>query len=399
MAASNATASEATARQPYVVIARKWRPMTFDDVVGQEETTAQLRSMIDEGRIGQAFLFCGPRGVGKTSSARLLAMALNCTNGPSGHPPTDDPICEEIRRGSDLDVIEIDGASNNSVDEIRELRTKVNLAPVRDRYKIYIIDEVHMLSLAAFNALLKTLEEPPAHVKFIFATTERHKIPETILSRCQVLDFHRLDVAAIADRLDYILQREPTIRIEEAHRRDILEQIAQSSDGGMRDAQMTLDQLVALGQGTVTLENTLKLLGLVEPTMLERVLDDLLKRRTQPALATVADLVKRGRDIERFVRNLLGYVRSILLLRQGAPADTCGLDGQRYERAVRLFEDAPTEGLLNIMQALMDLEPRLKGSIPARYLVEFAIIKVTALQPVSALTELIARLERLEKKN
>jgi DNA polymerase-3 subunit gamma/tau len=384
--------------QPYVVIARKWRPSSFDNVVGQEEVTQQLTAMIEEDRLGQAFLFCGPRGVGKTSSARLLAMALNCTDGPSANPPADDPICREIRQGSDLDVIEIDGASNNGVDEIRELRSKVSLAPVRDRFKVYIIDEVHMLSLAAFNALLKTLEEPPPHVKFIFATTERHKIPETILSRCQVFDFNRLDTTVIAERLDHILTQEPSISIEEENRHEILEQIAMSSDGGMRDAQMTLDQLVALGQGIITLENTLRLLGLVESRMLEKVLNDLVKGKTANLLATVAELVKRGRDLERFLRHLLAYLRAILLMRNGAPASVTGLDGERQERAFRHFGETPLETLLNIMQALMDIEPRFKGTIPQRILLEFCFIKLTALQPTSSLASLVDRLELLEKK-
>jgi DNA polymerase-3 subunit gamma/tau len=384
--------------QPYVVIARKWRPSSFDNVVGQEEVTQQLTAMIEEDRLGQAFLFCGPRGVGKTSSARLLAMALNCTDGPSANPPADDPICREIRQGSDLDVIEIDGASNNGVDEIRELRSKVSLAPVRDRFKVYIIDEVHMLSLAAFNALLKTLEEPPPHVKFIFATTERHKIPETILSRCQVFDFNRLDTTVIAERLDHILTQEPSISIEEENRHEILEQIAMSSDGGMRDAQMTLDQLVALGQGIITLENTLRLLGLVESRMLEKVLNDLVKGKTANLLATVAELVKRGRDLERFLRHLLAYLRAILLMRNGAPASVTGLDGERQERAFRHFGETPLETLLNVMQALMDIEPRFKGTIPQRILLEFCFIKLTALQPTSSLASLVDRLELLEKK-
>jgi DNA polymerase-3 subunit gamma/tau len=326
-------------------------------------------------------------------------MALNCTDGPRIDPDPNDPICIDIRRGSDLDVIEIDGASNNGVEEIRDLRAKVSLSPVRDRFKIYIIDEVHMLSVAAFNALLKTLEEPPPHVKFIFATTERHKIPETIISRCQVFEFNRLDTAAIVERLDHILRHEPSIRIEENHRLEILEQIAMASDGGMRDSQMTLDQLVALGQGTITLENTLRLLGLVEAGMMERVLDDLLKRRTAELLRTIHDLVRRGRDIERFVRNLMAYLRSVLLLRNGAPPEIAGIQGERAERAMREFADVPLEALLNIMQTLMDLEPRLRSGVPQRMLLEFCFIKVTVLQPVSGLGDLVNRLERLEKKN
>jgi len=396
--AASSTAPSAKPAPEYQVLARKWRPKTFADLVGQEDIAQQLRAMIQQGRIGQAFLFCGPRGVGKTSSARLLACALNAPNGPSADFDPNDPVCREIQTGSDLDVIEIDGASNNSVENIRDLRNKVGISPLRDRYKVYIIDEVHMLSGSAFNALLKTLEEPPPHVKFILATTERHKIPDTILSRCQTFDFNRLDLEAIVARLDYILKNEPSIAVDEKERRDILEQIALSSDGGLRDAQMTLDQLVALGQGKLTLDNTLRLLGLVQTGMLEDVVEAILQRKTQYLLSVVGDLARRGRDLERFLKSLMGFVRDLMLLQGGAPPELTSLRGERYDQARARFSNAPLEALLNIMQALMELEPKLKSTVPARFLLEFAFIKLTALQPVEGLAKLVGRLEALEKK-
>ena len=275
----------------YLVLARKYRPQTFDELVGQAHITELLRKSIESGRIAHAFLFCGPRGIGKTSCARILAKSLNCQNGPTLKPCGECPACLEIANGNSFDVIEIDGASNRGIDEIRTLRENVKFAPSYGRYKIYIVDEVHMLTSDAFNALLKTLEEPPEHVKFIFATTEVHKVPATILSRCQRFDFKRIQVEIIMDNLKGICVKENLKANEEA-----LFAIAKASQGSMRDALSILDQLSALSDKGIDAADVFSMLGMVEIEFLFDLTDALIARNCVKALDIFNQVIERGKD-------------------------------------------------------------------------------------------------------
>ena len=247
----------------YIVFARKWRPQNFDEVIGQEHVTKTLKNAFNSGRIAHAYIFSGPRGIGKTSTARILAKALNCQKDISTNPCNKCSTCSEIAKGTNLDVLEIDGASNRGIDEVRQLRENIKFSPTSSRYKIYIIDEVHMLTIEAFNALLKTLEEPPAHVKFIFATTQPHKVPSTILSRCQRFDFRRIPIVQIVQKLKEISKAEH-IKIDEK----VLVAIAKACEGSLRDAESILDQLTSYGRDTISLKDVSSVLGLIEQDVL-----------------------------------------------------------------------------------------------------------------------------------
>ena len=284
----------------YLVLARKWRPQTFSDLIGQEHVSQTLKNAIEGGRVAHAFLFTGARGVGKTSSARILAKALNCDHGPAAEPCNACAACSEITAGNSVDVFEIDGASNTGVDDIRELRDNIKYLPSRSRYKIFIIDEVHMLSTNAFNALLKTLEEPPPHVKFIFATTEPHKVPITILSRCQRFDFKRIPLPMIISRLRFIVESERIAISDES-----LIVIGRKGDGSMRDSLSTLDQVLAFCGDTVADEDVVTLLGVVDRRLLQDTCDAVCARDT----AAVLDIVKKvdafGSNMRHFCHELI----------------------------------------------------------------------------------------------
>src|SRR5687767_1718527 len=294
----------------YQVIARKWRPQSFDEVTGQEAITRTLRNAIEHQRLHHAYLFSGARGVGKTTTARLLAKALNChkSDGPTGTPcRTDDPnacaSCKEITEGRSIDVLEIDAASNTGVDNVRDsIIETVGFAPARDRYKVFIIDEVHMLSKPAFNALLKTLEEPPARVVFIMATTERHKVPETILSRCQQFEFRTIATAKILERLKLIAKAEQ-ISIPD----DALREIARTGDGSMRDAQSALDQVISFAGTKIKKEDVEVALGVAGADILTRVIDSIATNDPAAAITVVDDIVMRGHDLRNFCRDLLAH--------------------------------------------------------------------------------------------
>src|SRR5918997_1398746 len=302
----------------YQVIARKWRPQTFDEVTGQEPITRTLRNAIEHRRLHHAYLFSGARGVGKTTSARLLAKALNChkSSEPTSTPcrsddPTACPSCREISESRSIDVQEIDAASNTGVDNVRDaIIASVGIAPARDRYKIFIIDEVHMLSGAAFNALLKTLEEPPPRVVFIMATTERHKVPETILSRCQQFEFRTIATAKILERLKLIAKAEK-ISIPE----DALREIARTGEGSMRDAQSALDQVISFSEGKIETADVEAALGIAGVELRARVMRAVAEGRPAEALAVVEDLTARGHDLRNFCRDLLAHVRDLLVFK------------------------------------------------------------------------------------
>jgi len=297
----------------YLVLALKWRPKNFDEIVGQAHVVSVLKNAILKDRLAHAYIFAGPRGVGKTTTARVLAKALNCKNSPTVTPCGICPSCKEIARGNSLDVLEIDGASNRGIDEIRALRENVKFAPVAGKYKIYIIDEVHQITNDGFNALLKTLEEPPDFVKFIFATTHPHKVPPTILSRCQRLDFRRIPVKEIVAQLKRISESEK-INIEDG----VLFTIAKASDGSLRDAESILDQLVSFGEGKISRQDAISVLGLVEEEALFEIADKIAAKDAQGTLDVLDRILSQGKDAEVFLNNLIEHFRNLMITKISA---------------------------------------------------------------------------------
>lgn len=296
----------------YLVLARKHRPQTFKDVIGQEHITDLLVKGIESGRIAHAYLFSGPRGIGKTTCARIMAMCLNCEGGPLPTPPPDSPICREIAEGRSFDVLEIDGASNRGIDEVRALRENVKFAPAQGRYKIYIVDEVHMLTTEAFNALLKTLEEPPEHAKFIFATTEPNKVPPTIISRCQRFDFKRIPVNMIVSGLKDVSRKEK-YKIDE----NALFSIAKAAQGSLRDALSILDQLSALSNDGIREEDVYSMLGLVEVQLLFDLVDEIAAKNCANALKILDEIINKGKDIKQLVKDLTEHFRNLMVINIG----------------------------------------------------------------------------------
>jgi DNA polymerase-3 subunit gamma/tau len=378
----------------YTVLALKYRPRTFEEVVGQATVTRTLRNAIEQGRIGHAFLLSGARGVGKTTTARILAKALNCARakGPTPEPCLECDSCREIAEGNSLDVQEIDGASNNSVDQVRELRESARYNPARDRFKIWIIDEVHMLSVGAFNALLKTLEEPPPRVKFIFATTEYHKIPETILSRCQQYDFRMIPARELQGHLRTVASREK-IRVSDA----ALAQVARAAEGSVRDALSLFDQVLAFTGNEVKDEDVAGLLGLVDRELLLRASAAIVEGSSLVVLELVESLADYGADYRNFARELLLHLREVLLVRlskEGSPLLAAILPEEREqlrERAEALSE----EDLLRALDVLSRAEGELRSSPDPRVALEIALLKLVQLRRLLPFTELVARVERL----
>jgi DNA polymerase-3 subunit gamma/tau len=320
---------------PYQVIARKWRPQTFDDVVGQDHVVRTLRNAITRQRIAHAYLFVGPRGTGKTSTARIFAKALNCTNGPKADFDANDPACKAIAEGSHLDVIEIDGASNNGVDQVRDLRETVRYAPAQGKFKVYIIDEVHMLSAAAFNALLKTLEEPPAHVKFVFATTDPQKVLPTIVSRCQRFDLKPIPHDLIVARLKKIAAEEK-IKVTDG----ALDCIARLADGGMRDAQSIFDQMISFCGNEITEPDVLDVYGLVAGDRIAALAGALAAGDHRQIVAIVDECDAAGRDLVRLLVDLQALVRGALLdaIAQGGSSTRLGGVAMTTEQITRLLD-------------------------------------------------------------
>ncbi|MDR7602092.1 MAG: DNA polymerase III subunit gamma/tau, partial [Armatimonadota bacterium] len=294
----------------HITLYRKWRPGTFEEVVGQERVTRTLQNAIAQGRIVHAYLFSGHRGTGKTTTARILAKALNCVQGPTPHPCGECTQCRTIAEGTSLDVIELDAASNRGIDEIREIRDKVRLLPAQGRYKVYILDEAHMLTDQAENALLKTLEEPPPHAVFVLVTTEPHRLPATILSRCQRFEFRRVPTSLIAQRLRTLAEREGIVIEEEA-----LQWIARSADGALRDAEAILDQLMAWAGDRITGEDVVRLLGTLEEDLVDRVVAALRARDVSSVLRIAAEAVESGRDVRQVLRRLVEHFRDLLVAR------------------------------------------------------------------------------------
>jgi DNA polymerase-3 subunit gamma/tau len=383
----------------YIVFARKWRPQTFEDVVGQLAVKLQLQNALSDKRIANAYLFSGPRGVGKTSVARILAKALNCETGTTPNPCNKCEQCVSITQGNSMDVIEIDGASYTGIDSIRDLQEGINRTPFSARKKVYIIDEVHMLSPNAFNALLKTLEEPPSFVAFIFATTQIEKIPETIKSRCQVFHFERISNKDIIERLDLILSREKGIKMDPEEKMPILEAIASGSEGGMRDAEVTLDQLISLSGGKLKFEHVSQLLGLVELDLLIGAFQDLARKDVKALLDRVARLVEKGRDLERFVKTFQAFLRDLLILKAGGVSTLADYSKERMDEIRNILQDVSLAFLLNVMNNVFSLEERMKSSAHIRFLLEFVFIKLCVIQDNVDIESMLEQLNQMQKGN
>ena len=383
----------------YQVIARKWRPQTFDEVTGQEPITRTLRNAIEHQRLHHAYLFSGARGVGKTTSARLLAKALNCHKAKQPTPTpcrSDDPdqcsSCREITESRSIDVQEIDAASNTGVDNVRDaIIASVGIAPARDRYKVFIIDEVHMLSGAAFNALLKTLEEPPPRVVFIMATTERHKVPETILSRCQQFEFRTIATAKILERLKLIAKAEH-ISIPD----DALREIARTGEGSMRDAQSALDQVISFAGEQITKEDVEMALGVAGADILKRIVDSIAENKPAEAIAAVDDIVMRGHDLRNFCRDLLAHFRDLLVTKVSGNEElleSAVCEPQELKRQSELFSESD---LVRFFHSLAETETKLRAATQPRYQLEIGIVKLMELRGVESISEILQRLSTLE---
>jgi DNA polymerase-3 subunit gamma/tau len=383
----------------YQVIARKWRPQTFDEVTGQEPITRTLRNAIEHQRLHHAYLFSGARGVGKTTSARLFAKALNCHKSPVPTPTpcrSDDPTacasCSEITESRSIDVQEIDAASHTGVDNVRDsIIETVGFAPARDRYKIFIIDEVHMLSKPAFNALLKTIEEPPERVVFIMATTEKQKVPETILSRCQQFEFRTIATARILDRLRLIAEAEKISISDEA-----LREIARSGEGSMRDAQSAFDQVISFAGTTIKQEDIELALGVAGADILIRIVNGIANNQPAEALAVVDDVVMRGHDLRNFCRDLLAHFRDLLVAKVSGSEELLEAaicDSAELQRQAALFSEAD---LVRFFNSLADTENLLRTASHPRYQVEIGLVKLMEMRRLEPLSSLLDRLNALE---
>lgn len=375
----------------YQVIARKYRPQRFADVVGQEHVTNTLANAIRQNRIAHAYLFVGPRGTGKTTIARIFSMCLNCTGGPKVEFPEDDPRCREISEGRSLDVLEIDGASNRGIEEIRELRETVKFAPANSKFKIYIIDEVHMLTKEAFNALLKTLEEPPEHVKFMFATTEPEKVLPTILSRCQRYDLRRIPVALIVKHLGGISQQEG-VKVDEGG----LYAIARGAEGCMRDAESTLDQLISFCGNEICEADVLSMFGLAARRQILEMAGAMLQGDLNATLRTLDDLSRNGKDLGRLVSDLLNHFRNLLLF-QVSKGDLSLMEVTETEAAMLAEQgkDVPMEVITRIMDILVEGESRLRDTVSKKTWVEITLVKAIQVRHAVSIDELLKTLQQL----
>jgi len=372
----------------YIVVARRYRPQRFSELVGQNQVAHALSNAINTNRVGHAYLFTGARGVGKTSTARILAKSLNCEHGPTPNPCNRCDICEGVASGEDIDVLEIDGASNRGIDEIRQLRSNVNVRPSRARFKIYIIDEVHMLTTQAFNALLKTLEEPPEHVKFIFCTTDVEKIPITVLSRCQRFDFPPVETRSILARLQQIVEAEQTTAEPEA-----LQLIARRAAGSMRDSQSLLEQLLAFAGNRITVDAVHQMLGTARGGSLSGLVAQLLSRDAAGAMRAVDVALQEGVDAGQLAEQLLGVFRDMLAATVGCPADmmlhTTASDYPMLAEQGGKFGAAT---LLAMLQILDQAVVKMRQSVHLRTLLEIAVIRICHLEQLEDLGELIRKL-------
>lgn len=375
----------------YVVLARRYRPQTFEDVVGQEPIVTTLRNAIRSNRVAHAYLLAGPRGVGKTSMARILSKALNCKHGPTETPCNACDICRCISEGNDIDVLEIDGASNRGIDEVRNIRQNVSYAPSRSRYKIYIIDEVHMLTREAFNALLKTLEEPPSHVKFIFATTAVNRLPETVQSRCQRFDFRNISIQDIEKRLSYICRTEG-VQVEDA----AIHTIARYARGGLRDSQSVLDQVLSFCKDRISSEDINFVLGCIDEDKILGLFDSFVKQDTASALRLVNEILSEGKTSGECIDQVLSCVRELLIF------SSCGQEAKWIEFNASLIQKYGNsfnrDTLMYMVQIFSDARMRTTDSLLQRLLLEMAVIKVCRMESVGSLYDIVERVAAIEDR-
>ena len=369
----------------YLVFARKWRPQSFEEVLSQDHVTVTLRNAIETGRIGHAYLMTGPRGVGKTTTARILAKALNCENGPTPTPCQECDSCRQIAAGNHMDVLEIDGASNRGIDQIRDLREKARYATVSGKYKIYIIDEVHMLTNEAFNALLKILEEPPDSVVFIFATTQPRKVPDTILSRCQRFDFRRIPVTEMSEYLRREASREG-IKLDST----ALSLVCRSSDGSMRDALSLMDQLVSFSGTEIHGEEVVKLLGMIETDLLAGVTSNILAGETAKAIDSVSAALARGYGVDELIDALTGFLRNLLLIVSGASDSLEDVPDSEIELLRSIAPNIPDVAVLNILRIISGAAMQVRRSNLPRVVLETAIMTASKLSCVFPISDLPA---------
>lgn len=379
----------------YTALYRKWRPQVFGDVKGQDHIVTTLQNQIRSERIGHAYLFCGTRGTGKTSVAKIFARAVNCEHPVDGSPCGECPSCRQIQAGASLNVVEIDAASNNGVENIREIREQVQYPPTEGRYRVYIIDEVHMLSTGAFNALLKTLEEPPSYVIFILATTEVHKIPITVLSRCQRYDFRRITVDTIADRLKELTDAEGMAVEDRA-----LRYVAKAGDGSMRDALSLLDQCAAFHYGeTLTYENVLDVLGAVDNRVFRELFCALRNGQTKECILKLEEMVIQGRELSQFVADFIWFLRNLLLLKTAGEGEK--LLDMSEDNLKQLREDAALADenvLMRYIRVFSEVLNQIRFAAQKRVLVELAFIRLTKPEMEQSMDAVLERLERLERQ-
>lgn len=377
----------------YVVIARRWRPQRFDEIIGQEHVSQTLSNAISNDRIAHSYIFTGPRGVGKTTSARILAKALNCEKGPTPTPCNECSSCTSITQGNSLDVLEIDGASNRGIDEIRNLRDNIRYTPTQGKYKIYIIDEVHMLTKEAFNALLKTLEEPPAHALFIFATTEIHKVPATILSRCQRFDFRRIPLKTIMAHLQNICDQDK-IEIQE----EALLQIAKKADGSMRDAQSILDQIISYGGDKVTFENVSQALGVIHQDIFFTLTEHIHNRDIKALILMAKEVFDSGYDLNEFMIGLEDHFRNLLVVRSTGSTDFLEVSENYLEKYKEVSSAFSENDLIGYLQTIADTLQLVKNSQQPNLKFELGLIKLAKMPSVQQIEEVLEKLDLLKKK-
>ncbi len=371
----------------YQALYRKYRPKTFDELLGQDHITTTLKHQVEKGNIGHAYLFSGTRGTGKTSAAKIFSRAVNCTDLKNGNPCNQCDSCKGILDESIMDVIEMDAASNNSVDDIRDLRDKVIYPPSRTKFKVYIIDEVHMLSKGAFNALLKTLEEPPKHLIFILATTEPERLPQTILSRCQRFDFKRITANYIVQNMKDIT-KSLNIGVEDK----VLNLIARNADGAMRDALSLLDQCISFNEEEISYEDATNILGITNSDLIFHMADDILEKSLEKTLETIDDIIQNGKDIHQFIKDLIYHFRNLMVVKTSNRPEEI-MDSEDIERLISQSKTMKLEYILSALQILTTADANAKWSTQPRIILEMAMIKLVKLEEELSLEERIKRLE------